>query len=351
MQSQVLKYAAGIDVSKKELEVCFKELSKDQSTQIKGSRKFSNNARGFLQLQSWIEKRRSLATIPLVLIMEATGIYHEQAAYYFSENKYSLSVVLPNQAKDYLKSLGYKSKTDKIDAKGLSQLGIERSPRLWQAPSPHIRQLRHLTRYKNRLEKMKTRLLNTLHAQKHCAYGSDFVMNHLHIQITEIKEHIKQTKKAIITLMESDNAFNKKAQKIADSISGVGIATIACIAAETNGFELFHSQAQLCSYAGYDIIENQSGQRSGKTRISKKGNSHIRHALHFPALNIVRAEVPTFYDLYQRVYQANKVKMKGYVAVQRKLLCLIYTLWKTDEAFDPNYQDNQLQQTTPSTNS
>jgi len=43
--------------------------------------------------------------------------------------------------------------------------------------------------------------------------------------------------------------------------------------------------------------------------------------------------------------------MKGYVAVQRKLLCLIYTLWKTDEAFDPNYQDNQLQQTTPSTNS
>jgi transposase len=29
--------------------------------------------------------------------------------------------------------------------------------------------------------------------------------------------------------------------------------------------------------------------------------------------------------------------MKGYVAIQRKLLCLIYTLWKNDLPFDPNH--------------
>ena len=75
----------------------------------------------------------------------------------------------------------------------------------------------------------------------------------------------------------------------------------ATIVAETNGFELFHSQAQLTSYAGYDVIENQSGQRKGKTRISKKGNSHIRKALYFPALNVVTHEVKTFSDLYHRV--------------------------------------------------
>ena len=29
--------------------------------------------------------------------------------------------------------------------------------------------------------------------------------------------------------------------------------------------------------------------------------------------------------------------MRGYVAVQRKLLCMIYTLWKKNEVFDPEY--------------
>ncbi len=29
--------------------------------------------------------------------------------------------------------------------------------------------------------------------------------------------------------------------------------------------------------------------------------------------------------------------MKGYVAVQRKLLALVYTLWKKNEAFDDSY--------------
>ena len=35
--------------------------------------------------------------------------------------------------------------------------------------------------------------------------------------------------------------------------------------------------------------------------------------------------------------------MKGYVAVQRKLLCLLYTLWKNNEEFDPKInQKNRI---------
>jgi len=32
--------------------------------------------------------------------------------------------------------------------------------------------------------------------------------------------------------------------------------------------------------------------------------------------------------------------MKGYVAVQRKLLCICYTLWKKEEDFQVEYQEN-----------
>ncbi len=41
-----------------------------------------------------------------------------------------------------------------------------------------------------------------------------------------------------------------------------------------------------------------------------------------------------------------KIKMKGYVAVQKKLLITIYTLWKNNEAFDKDYKNNQQQKHT-----
>ena len=44
-------------------------------------------------------------------------------------------------------------------------------------------------------------------------------------------------------------------------------------------------------------------------------------------------------NLYERIYERSNIKMKGYTAVQKKLLIVIYTLWKKDEAFDQNYQD------------
>ena len=40
---------------------------------------------------------------------------------------------------------------------------------------------------------------------------------------------------------------------------------------------------------------------------------------------------------YQRIIQKKPSKMIGIVALQRKLLILIYTLWKKDEPYDELY--------------
>ncbi|MBK6931929.1 MAG: IS110 family transposase [Saprospirales bacterium] len=114
------------------------------------------------------------------------------------------------------------------------------------------------------------------------------------------------------------------------------------IISETNGFELIENKAQLVSYAGYDVVERQSGSSiKGKTRISKKGNAHIRRALHYPALSAARYD-PNLHALYQRVVERNpKAKMVALVAVQRKLLVLIYTLFKNNMEYDPNYAKNK----------
>jgi transposase len=115
------------------------------------------------------------------------------------------------------------------------------------------------------------------------------------------------------------------------------LLTAATIIAETNGFALFNNQKQLTSYAGYDVVENQSGKRTGKTRISKQGNSHIRRILHMPAFTAVRKNVPVCKALHERLTAKGKKKMVAYVAVQKKLLLLIYTLWKKNEAWKQSY--------------
>ena len=44
-------------------------------------------------------------------------------------------------------------------------------------------------------------------------------------------------------------------------------------------------------------------------------------------------------DHKDRIIERNPtIKMKGQVATMRKLLVLIYTLWKTGEKYDPDYR-------------
>ena len=116
---------------------------------------------------------------------------------------------------------------------------------------------------------------------------------------------------------------------------------MATILAETNGFSLFKNIPQLVSYAGYDVVENQSGNRAGKTRISKKGNGRIRRVLHLPAFNLIRYEVGSFKTFFERILSKHNQKMKAYVAVQRKLLVLIYTLWKKNQEYKPHLQNQE----------
>lgn len=94
----------------------------------------------------------------------------------------------------------------------------------------------------------------------------------------------------------------------------------------------------MISYAGYDVIEKQSGKRIGKTKISKKGNYRIRRILHLPSFNVVRYEGGMFKTFFDRLITNGKKKMQAYVAIQKKLLVLMYTLWKKDIPYNANQE-------------
>jgi transposase len=309
----------------------------EQEHRVLASRTFENTKQGFIELVDWMKKHCKDSAIPISVTMEVTGVYHDAFAHYLFEAGYAVSIVLANRSKKYMQGIGFKSKTDKIDARGLSRMGAEQSLTRWQPATKYILEIRSLTRHREALNANLTMVRNQMHAHNRMYLQNEEVLASQQALIASINQQISLIDKELRAVVKRDKEFASKVSRIVKSINGVGFLTVVTLAAETNGFELFHNTRQLTSYAGYDVVQNESGNRVGKTKISKHGNSHIRRILHMPALNVVRRGTGDYKQMYDRIFHRSFIKMKGYVAIQRKLLCLIYALWKKDEVFDPNY--------------
>jgi transposase len=338
---KIIKQSVGADIAKDKFDACFSVLTENHQVVIKATHKFANSAKGITEFGKWVSKWED-ASVELVVIMEATGVYHEALAWQLHQASRSVIVVLPNRAKKYIQSLGYKSKNDRIDAKALAHMGAERKLELWQPLSRQLYLLRKLTREHEQIQQMRTEISNRLHAETYSMLTGKSTVKRMQKLLQLCETQLQAIGQEIKVTIEADSLLKDKISKIT-SIKGVGLLTAVTIIAETNGFALFTNQKQLTSYAGYDVVENQSGKRIGKTKISKQGNSHIRRILHMPALQAVSKNVPVCKALYERLTGKGKKKMIAYVAVQKKLLLLIYTLWKKDEAWQENhYSGKQL---------
>jgi transposase len=65
---------------------------------------------------------------------------------------------------------------------------------------------------------------------------------------------------------------------------------------------------------------------------------------------MIKFKQTPFVDLHKRTFEKHGLKMKSYVAVQKKLLVLIYALWKNNAAYDIDYKNKhtrELEQALP----
>lgn len=326
----------GIDVSMKTLDCCFCYQMPDRHVVVKGSRKFNNNASGFEGLCKWL-KKWLLQDTDLVIAFEATGVYYEHLAYYLSDKtNYKVCVLLPNTVKAFAKSLNAKSKNDKVDAMIIARMAVERKLHVWKAPCAASRLLKELCRERETLLRDKTAISNRLHAKDY-SYNTDASLTkRLKKQHKLITGLIKEVEKQIQKVIKQTPQLAKNINRLMD-IPGIALFTAIAVLSETNHFALFRSKRQLVSYAGLDVVENQSGSSvRGKTHISKKGNSLLRKCLYFPAIVHVNQK-SIYYDTFFNILQRTSCKMKAYVAIQRKLLVLMYSLVKNQTTFNPNY--------------
>ena len=338
----ITRYGVGIDMSKDEFSVRMLAEHTDRRTKTVGSRKFKNNDSGHQAFVAWVLKHYKTQGVDLLFLMEVTGCYHENLLYYLHENGYQVHLALGKRTKAFMKSEGYKSKTDKIDAHGLALMVLQKQLKPWAPASKHILRIRQILRLRRDMVNQRTRLTNKLKALLAGYLKEEVVRETLERQIASLNEEIDLLEKEAFKLLKQDQELHQHVKRIADSVHGLGDLTVLSVLAETNGFKSFTSLKQLISYAGYDVVQNQSGTYQGQTRISKQGNARIRAAMHMAAVTHIRGESGPIYQLFDRLMARNGgIYKKAAVAVQRKLLRLIYTLWKNNTPYDPQYHLKQ----------
>jgi transposase len=341
MSRKIVKQVAGIDVAQQELVVTLGRMYEDWTPELYSHKSFPNTEKGFMTLLEWVGQQAG-ATAGVRFIMEATGVYHESLAYFLSAKGYDISIVLPNKISNYFRTLEVKTITDKTASEAIARFGLERKLDNWNRPNKTFKKIRQLTRERDQLVAERTMVKNQLHAEKAEAEPNKTSLDRIKKRILLLNKQEQEINTELVTLTQQEESV-KKTIALLRSLPGVGLLTAATVLGETNGFELIRNKRQLTSYAGLDVREKQSGTSvKGKPRISKKGNKYLRKALHLPALAAIRHD-ERFKAVFAHLVAKHGIKMKAAVAVQRKLLEMMYILYKTNQPYDKEYLKKQVE--------
>ncbi|MDW7730661.1 MAG: IS110 family transposase [Bacillota bacterium] len=135
------------------------------------------------------------------------------------------------------------------------------------------------------------------------------------------------------------------------SIPGVGIVNAASFLGEIGDPLRFEHPNQISRMAGYNLVEDSSGQNRSRTVISKRGRKNLRSILYQIALVMVAKnnEMKEFYQ-YLKKRPGNPLKKKqALVVISKKTVTIIYNLVKKQACYEAElvfnqYRKNQIKQ-------
>ncbi|WP_321155871.1 IS110 family transposase [Psychrobacter sp. LV10R520-6] len=179
----------GIDISKAKLDLAW--LKDIEKPKVK-TKVFKNDSTDFLKLIDWLKSNVTEDLSDIHIILEATGVYHENIAYYLYDQGLSVSIVNPAFVRSYADSLGSRHKTDKQDSILLARYAHSAKPNLWTPPPAEARHLKSLL---SRLDALQQDLMREQNRQEK-ADATDTAV----IVKTSIEQMISALKEAIANL-------------------------------------------------------------------------------------------------------------------------------------------------------
>lgn len=320
----------GMDVAKAKLDCC---LLLDEASGKRKTKVVSNAKPGIVDLLAWVAKQ-NISPEELHVVMEGTGVYHEQAALALADAGVTVSIVNPAQVKDFGRGLAVRTKTDGVDGFVLARYGALLKPKAWVPPAPEARILQallarraaiaqDLQRERNRQEKADATDTPDW-IQKSIADSIAFLVKQLAELQQLIDDHIDK-----YPSLKNDLA-------LLQSIPAVGTQVGSNMLSVMHSHH-FESAEQLAAYLGLVPVERQSGSSvRGRARLSKAGPASIRAVLYMAAIVATRYN-PHVKAVYERLLARGKSKMSALGAAMRKLVHLCFGVLRTRQLYQHDH--------------
>jgi transposase len=287
---------------------------------------YSNDKKGFQRFVNELSPNSKC-------IMESTGSYGYKLVEFLIKAGHEAFVVNPLSVKNFARMKLKKTKTDKIDAKLLTEYGKMNIEDLqaYQFSST----AKQAETAIEQLIKQKTALLNQIEALEHLANPDKMVLKTLkdviatlNIKIKELQDEVEKGIKQTYPEVYSNIL----------SIKGIGVRTACYLIALTDGFINFQNAKQLSSYFGCcpQIIESGSSVRP-RNRLSRIGFSRARTLLYLCGFSASRTN-NACKNLYERLIAKGKAKKMALMAVVNKLIHQIFGVVKNNTKFENSYQ-------------
>lgn len=319
-------WSLGIDVAKAKLDC----VLLDQGRGKQRDKSVPNTAAGVLALVKWL-RERGVPNDQLVIVMEPTGVYHEQAAQALHEAGMAVHLVNPARARNFALSQGQRGKTDAADSRSLAQMGLQQELPRWTPPSPSARTLKAMLARREALSEDLQRERNRLEKAQ-ATHVPAAVTRSIEEAIAFIERQLQALQKQIDDHIDGDDDLRHK-RKLLLSIDGVGPRVADEISAVL-GCMAFDSAEQLACYLGLTPVRWESGSSvRGRARISKAGPARLRKLLYMPAI-VAKKHNRHVRELYERLLARGKPKMVAITAAMRKLVHLCFGVINSNQPYE-----------------
>lgn len=326
----------GIDIAKKDYAVAYR-IGTVQSE----VGKFANEPSGFQQLYAVLSPvGQAQGATNIQVVLEATGGYEAALLAYAYEQGWGVSMPNPKQVRDWAKGVGYRVKTDRVDARILAHYGIERCPPLRPQLAVEVSQLDSLLKRRldleQALQKEQTRL-SEMAGRPGLAPQVEASLRQVIEALTQALAGIEQ---AIEELTKQHEPFQFQLAHLL-ALPGVGPKVVLPLLVKLFQWHNLTSgegdAAGLVAYIGLDPQPYESGRSVRKhAGISKMGDNEMRRLLYMGALGGVRGNNP-LKPFYQRLVGRGKAKKVALVAAARKILVWAWTIFSRQIAWNPNF--------------
>lgn len=249
-------------------------------------------------------------------------------------------------------------KTDTEDIKRLLRLLIANIvPEVW-VPPDHVRELRGVIAYRNRLVKTGAMIRNRLHSLLHRHnlplgqggltdrdWWEAQTLNMLEkLQVRQelsLLEKVEQNKAELdgeLARMSTGETWGNQAARLLQ-LPGLGLIVTMTILGAIGDIRRFEGSKQLVGYAGLGAGVHDSGKEHIDKGITKSGRKELRWALIEAAWKAVQMS-PLWKQRYEEL-KKRKGSCKAIVAIARKLLVTIWYVLAREET-DRNASEEDL---------